>query len=804
MSWLKQAEEESELPTPYDYRKFVYSITYDIVTPESAEGGDYADSGFALEKTSDTLEEIASDAGNYNIAPGQEGERRHWVSDSQIDYTTAEETVFTLHVENLTEEGAMWLNHLLAGTLPPRDEQMELFASRKQAAEEHEYVLFDWDYDPRPGEGDRNVFGRGKGTLEEIAEIAATYKIEPEVGSKHQDWAEWYSGPTKTYTEHEGDGGRSQIVEQGHGIEVTNLSPKAIKHFVWMLENPHRARQPELNLEGQCKQSSVPGSKDFTYSSVQFAIPDEMASEILKWSEKNIPDDILSEEGDAHGREDYPHVTVKYGIHSESSDESEELLEGEKAFEITLGEVSTFVNDDKPYDVVKIDIESKDLHKLNKKISDNLEATDTHPEYHPHLTLAYVKKGEGEKFVGNEDFKGKKAVVKELEFSSKEKEIGATSISLVASRKQAEGEFDATLYAWNGPIIGDLYEFADTDAVDRNLDALERFSGASLEEIARTAARLGILPGIQSYQQGEGSISYWASETKRLDPKTAAGRVLFLSHWDTRIEEKFDDLLQQMELFASRKQAADRELLSHTVWHRGEGGDRYAVVEDRGGRGGYNVYGEVPAGWALINPEEYAKERLLRLGKSPNGYLTFLDIVDAIAFGEHLLEHGFAQTLEDFLPAQKEFKLEGAQMGWLKHAEDFEMVPGQGPSREMVQTLNVTVPLNQSTLEEINQQEDMMMRMVFMGNPETYEKFKQAQAREQAALEEAMELGYQYANVRGSSTGMTVSLSKDGEDYQEFYKVDMVGPNPGFTMINDLTRAPEDVTPMKLPMLRPE
>jgi hypothetical protein len=37
-------------------------------------------------------------------------------------------------------------------------------------------------------------------------------------------------------------------------------------------------------------------------------------------------------------------------------------------------------------DVLKVDIDSPDLHRLNGKIAEALPNTDTHPEYKPHAT----------------------------------------------------------------------------------------------------------------------------------------------------------------------------------------------------------------------------------------------------------------------------------------------------------------------------------------------------------------------------------------------------------------------------------
>jgi 2'-5' RNA ligase len=71
------------------------------------------------------------------------------------------------------------------------------------------------------------------------------------------------------------------------------------------------------------------------------------------------------------------------------------------------------------YDVVKIDVESQALRDLNAAISQAFEVTDTYPEYHPHVTIAYVKKGMGRAHIGEDDFAGLDVPIDRLIFSSK-------------------------------------------------------------------------------------------------------------------------------------------------------------------------------------------------------------------------------------------------------------------------------------------------------------------------------------------------------------------------------------------------
>ena len=155
------------------------------------------------------------------------------------------------------------------------------------------------------------------------------------------------------------------------------------------------------------------------YSSTQVNLP-ERETESIRVFAKKIPDSEIYEDpkDPSYGREDQPHITVKYGLDTVDPKEVEPLLTDQGPITAKLGKVSIFESDD--YDVVKVDIESPELHALNKKIADNLKVTDTYPTYKPHATIAYVKKGEGAKYVGDKSFEGKKITFDSLVFSGKD------------------------------------------------------------------------------------------------------------------------------------------------------------------------------------------------------------------------------------------------------------------------------------------------------------------------------------------------------------------------------------------------
>lgn len=146
----------------------------------------------------------------------------------------------------------------------------------------------------------------------------------------------------------------------------------------------------------------------YDYATTDIAIPTDMATFLLEWNELNIPDDVLFKDDDGgKGREDEPHITVKYGLLTKTvPEELKAVVKSTAPFKIIFGKVSLFTTNPK-FDVVKLDIESPELHTLNKRVSDAVPHEDTYPTYHPHATLAYVTKGSCDHMAGEDPFAAK-------------------------------------------------------------------------------------------------------------------------------------------------------------------------------------------------------------------------------------------------------------------------------------------------------------------------------------------------------------------------------------------------------------
>lgn len=174
------------------------------------------------------------------------------------------------------------------------------------------------------------------------------------------------------------------------------------------------ARKLADNFIGQVDTPDQGNAEPHEFSSTQVNLPEDISGKMIAASRK-IADADLAEDG----REDKPHVTVKFGLHDDAPDAVRKLIENEPPIKVKFGKTSIFETPE--YDVVKVEVESQDLHRLNKKIAESLPNTETHPTYQPHATLAYVKKGEGKKYIGMTDLEGTETTLQSIAFSDKER-----------------------------------------------------------------------------------------------------------------------------------------------------------------------------------------------------------------------------------------------------------------------------------------------------------------------------------------------------------------------------------------------
>ncbi len=148
------------------------------------------------------------------------------------------------------------------------------------------------------------------------------------------------------------------------------------------------------------------------FDTSQFKIPFPVNHAVRLYAEQTVKEDDL----DGKGLELYPHVTIKYGL------EGDDVLSGlqtiaARQFPIPVpakfGKLAVFQGKDSEPDVLIAEVISPQLYELNSKVTVAIPHVDTHSEYHPHVTLAYVRSGEGAKYAGGWPLEGQ-----ELQFDA--------------------------------------------------------------------------------------------------------------------------------------------------------------------------------------------------------------------------------------------------------------------------------------------------------------------------------------------------------------------------------------------------
>lgn len=88
------------------------------------------------------------------------------------------------------------------------------------------------------------------------------------------------------------------------------------------------------------------------------------------------------------GFEQWPHVTVLYGIVGTPIADVVAMVRKMPQIDAVFGPLSTFDNPE--YSVLKVEVESPLLHKWNQRLQDALPVQETFPDYRPHMTVAYM------------------------------------------------------------------------------------------------------------------------------------------------------------------------------------------------------------------------------------------------------------------------------------------------------------------------------------------------------------------------------------------------------------------------------
>lgn len=105
------------------------------------------------------------------------------------------------------------------------------------------------------------------------------------------------------------------------------------------------------------------------------------------------PQSVYTDPDDpTYGYDTEPHVTLKYGFEPDLTKSAvASIINDVKPFILRIRALNQFLNE--KYDVVKFEIEQHPILTKLRSRCDMYPNTDSYPDYNPHMTLAYVKKG---------------------------------------------------------------------------------------------------------------------------------------------------------------------------------------------------------------------------------------------------------------------------------------------------------------------------------------------------------------------------------------------------------------------------
>lgn len=138
--------------------------------------------------------------------------------------------------------------------------------------------------------------------------------------------------------------------------------------------------------------------RDYTCIMLDYEQP-----EFIKQIQKKIPKEDLyigetqeDIDTDQYGIEDECHITICYGLEKDVKfDDFKKYLFTLNDYKTILVSISVFENE--KYDVLKVDAKCPKAAESNKLINDNFEVHTEFKDFHPHMTIAYLKKGKGKK-----------------------------------------------------------------------------------------------------------------------------------------------------------------------------------------------------------------------------------------------------------------------------------------------------------------------------------------------------------------------------------------------------------------------
>ena len=288
---------------------------------------------------------------------------------------------------------------------------------------------------------------------------------------------------------------------------------------------------------------------EHSFSTTQVNLPDAIAKRIIGMA-RAIPDEDIETDGRAGDSEgSAPHVTVKYGLHTNDVDKVAEVIKDEPPITVRLGSTSYFPNGESGSgDVLKFDVDSPDLQRLNAKISEALDTTDTHPGYTPHVTVAYLKAGKGKDYEGDESLSGQMVTLDRIRFSTKEGRIFEIPLTGVQLTRQAQ----------KAQTVARGSELPESEGTGPQ----GRVTYARVEDSLPTGRESGTAQAARRAAHYAPIFSDVYRAAKAVDP--TATRHVIRAEFDARV-----DMLEELDREYQESDQSPRELLEAIARHGG-------------------------------------------------------------------------------------------------------------------------------------------------------------------------------------------------------------------------------------------
>jgi len=189
----------------------------------------------------------------------------------------------------------------------------------------------------------------------------------------------------------------------------------------------HEAKGTDVTYKSHSTQINLydcSSEKDFNFLLLQKQIPDDLIYREYPQTEEEfflgtVKKDDPREE---YGLENTPHITVLYGIKDDKDYfKMRDKLKNFGPIEFEIGNIKSFRPEAKPYDVLIMEVISPRLNEIHKFIKESYDNNYSFPEYTPHLTLAYVKKGALKELEGECSWTGAKYSCPIIKFSHLDK-----------------------------------------------------------------------------------------------------------------------------------------------------------------------------------------------------------------------------------------------------------------------------------------------------------------------------------------------------------------------------------------------